>query len=86
MLKVGVFFLMQCCQNTSDSGLEIKRKTEVSFWRLTEKEESPISKFKSPEGVGAPKARKQIQNFPLTLTARQSYHMLNGLAKCNEGK
>ena len=34
-----------------------------------------------PKGIGAPKAGKHIQNFPLTLTARQSYLMLSAQAK-----
>ena len=41
-------------------------------------------KLKLPKGVGAPKAEKQIQNFTLTLTARQSYHVFNAQAKCTE--
>ena len=57
------------------TGLEIKKKkkkrTKVAFWRLTEKDKSPISKFELPEVIRAPKAGEQVQNFPLTLTARQ---------------
>jgi len=40
----------------------------------------------SPEGIGAQKKGKQIQNFPLTPTARECQHMLNVLAKCKDGK
>ena len=43
---------------------EIKKKTEVTFWGLIEKDKSPIiSKFKSPDVTGAPKAGKQIPKF-----------------------
>ena len=49
-----------------------EKKTEVSFWPLTEKDKLPINKFKSREGIGALKAGRQIiQNFPLTLAAKQ---------------
>jgi len=48
---------------------------------LTEKDMLPINKFKSSKGIGAPKTGKQIQNFPVTLTVRESYHMLNAQAK-----
>ena len=61
--------------------LKLKR-TEVAFWQLTEKYKSAISIFKPPEGIGAPEVGKQ--NFPLTLTAKQSYHMLHAQAKCKE--
>ena len=36
---------------------------EAAFKRVNEKDKSPISKFKSPEVIGAPKAGKQIKNF-----------------------
>ena len=38
------------------------KKAEVAFWQLIEKDKLPISKFKLLEGIGAPKAGKQIQN------------------------
>jgi len=49
-------------------GLKLKKKL-VEFLGLTEK------------GIGAPTTGKQIQNFPVTLTVRQSNHMLNAQAK-----
>ena len=54
---------------TTIQGLKLqrkKKKPEVAFWRLTEKDKSPINKFKSPEGIGTLKAGKQIQNFART--------------------
>ena len=45
-------------------GSKLKKKMEVAFQRLNEKD-------KSLEVIGAPKAGKSIKKFPLTLTARQ---------------
>ena len=39
---------------------KFKKKMEVAFRQLTEKDKTPISKFKSPEVIGAPKPGKQI--------------------------
>jgi len=61
--------------------LKLKKKKLVAFLGLTEKDMLPINKFKSSKGIGAPKTGKQIQNFPVTLTVRESYHMLNAQAK-----
>lgn len=47
-----------------------KKKTDIPSWQVTERVESAIGKFTSPKGMGAPKAGKQIPNFPLTLTIR----------------
>lgn len=53
------------------SKLEGKKKTKSPFDQ-TEKDTLPINKFKSREGIGALKAGRQIiQNFPLTLAAKQ---------------
>ena len=34
-----------------------------NFRKTLKKDTSPMSKFKSPESLGAPKAGKQIKNF-----------------------
>ena len=41
-----------------------KKKTEVAFWRLTEKDKLPtISKFKSPEGIGAKRQEDKFKTL-----------------------
>lgn len=42
----------------SNPGFKIKKK--IHLWRLTEKDKSPVNKFKLPEGTGASNAGKQI--------------------------
>ena len=54
------------------TGSKFKKKLMSPLWQPTEKDKLPISnlsKFKLPEGIGGPKAGKQIQNFPVTLIA-----------------
>ena len=57
------------------------RGLEIAFLGLTEKDMLAINIFKSSKGIGAPKTRKRIQNFLVTLTVRQPNHMLNAQAK-----
>ena len=50
-------------------GLRLKKKQQQ---QLTEKDKLAMTKFKMPEGIRVIKAGKQPQNFPITLSARQS--------------
>lgn len=56
------------------AGLKMKKKIEVAFWQLTERDRSTLSHiqvargYKSPIALG--KKTKYIQNLPLTLTLR----------------
>lgn len=45
----------------------------MTLCQVNEKDKSPISKFKLPEGTGAPRTGKQIQNFLLTLMRARKF-------------
>ena len=80
MLEPKDKFFLFLCKNFLEK-LLFYLSQKSPFGKLTEKGKSPKSNVKSSEGTRAPKAGKQIENFTITLTVRQSHHMFNAQVK-----